>query len=104
MAEKTDLARVAALFADPARSRMLIALMDGRALTATELALEAGVAPSTASSHLGRLEGAHLLTIARQGRHRYYRLAGRQVADVLEGLAALAGPPARGASVRTGPH
>jgi DNA-binding transcriptional ArsR family regulator len=69
---------------------MLTALMDGRALTATELALEGAVAPSTASSHLEKLTSAGLVTVARQGRHRYFRIAGPQVATALEGLMALA--------------
>ena len=69
---------------------MLTALMEGRALTATELALEGGVAPSTASSHLEKLGGAGLVTIAIQGRHRYFRLAGPEVATALEGLMAIA--------------
>jgi hypothetical protein len=64
--------------------------MDGRALTATELALEAGVAPSTTSSHLARLSGAGLVALARQGRHRYFRIAAPEVAALLEGLMNLA--------------
>jgi DNA-binding transcriptional ArsR family regulator len=97
-----DLASVAALVGDRARGRMLAALMEGRALTATELALEAGVAPSTASSHLAKLAEARLVTIARQGRHRYFRLAGSPVAAALEGLMAIAPRPDR-RPVRTGP-
>jgi DNA-binding transcriptional ArsR family regulator len=65
---------------------MLSALMQGRALTATELALEGGVSASTASSHLARLTGAGLVAIARQGRHRYYELASPEVASAIEGL------------------
>jgi DNA-binding transcriptional ArsR family regulator len=87
-------AAVAALLAEPARARMLTALLAGRALTATELALEAEVAPSTASSHLGRLLASGWVEVARQGRHRYFRLAGPEVAAALEGLMALV-PPAR---------
>jgi DNA-binding transcriptional ArsR family regulator len=82
--------RVASLVGDPARGRMLMALMDGRALTATELALEGGVAPSTASSHLEKLSAAGLLTIASQGRHRYFRIARPEVAAALEALLAIA--------------
>src|SRR5262245_21188738 len=85
-----DLARVAALLGDPARARMLVALMDGRALTATELALEAQVSPSTACSHLSRLARGSLLTVTNQGRHRYYRLSGPDVAAVVESLHELA--------------
>jgi len=102
MDDTTDIARVAALLGDPARARMLNALMDGRALTATELALEGDVAPSTASSHLGRLLAGELIAIERQGRHRYYRLSGPDVADVLESLIGLA-VRLGGKRVRTGP-
>src|SRR5262245_66067507 len=69
---------------------MLTALMEGRALTATELALEAGVAPSTASSHLDKLARGRLVAIARQGRHRYFHIAGPEVAAALEGLMVIA--------------
>jgi len=96
-----DIAAVAAVLGDPSRASMLAALMDGRALTATELALEAGVAPSTASSHLARLARAGLVTLARQGRHRYFRLEGAETAGVLERLMGLASLPQRRA--RTGP-
>src|SRR2546422_864558 len=75
-AASPDIATVARLVGDPSRASMLTALMTGRALTATELALEAEVAPSTASSHLDKLQRAGLVTIAKQGRHRYFRLAG----------------------------
>jgi len=102
MDDTFDIARVAALLGDPARARMLTALMDGRALTATELALEGAVAPSTASSHLARLLAGELVAIERQGRHRYYRLSGRDVAEVLESLMGLA-VRLGGKRVRTGP-
>ncbi len=85
------LAEIAHLMGDPARAGMLQALMDGRALTAKELAWIAGVAPQTASGHLSRLMQGGLLAMARQGRHRYYRLAGPDVANALEGLMVLAG-------------
>jgi len=88
--DSPDIARVASLVGEPARGRMLTALMEGRALTATELALEAGVAPSTASSHLEKLSAAGLVTLARQGRHRYFRISGPEVAAALEGLMAIA--------------
>jgi DNA-binding transcriptional ArsR family regulator len=96
-----DIAGIAALVGEPARGRMLTALMDGRALTATELALEGGVAPSTASSHLEKLTRAGLVAIQKQGRHRYFRLAGPSVAAALEGLMAIA-PGGRGP--RPGPR
>jgi DNA-binding transcriptional ArsR family regulator len=88
--EGPDVATVAALLGDAARARMLTALMSGRALTATELALEGDVAPSTASSHLAKLEAAGLVAQARQGRHRYFRLASAEVAAALEGLMTIA--------------
>lgn len=85
------LAEIAHLMGDPARANMLHALMDGRALTAKELAFLAGVAPQTASGHLSKLMQGGLLGVAAQGRHRYYRLAGPEVAAALEGLMVLAG-------------
>jgi DNA-binding transcriptional ArsR family regulator len=90
MKEGPNLAAVAALLGDPARANMLTALMDGRALTATELAQEAGVSPQTTSGHLSRLEAAKLVEVEKQGRHRYFRLSGEDVAEVLEGLMGLA--------------
>ncbi len=89
MTEPEDLARLAALLAEPARARMLTALMGGTALTATELALAADVAPSTASAHLSRLTDGGLLAIEKQGRHRYYRIARLEVAELIEGLGAI---------------
>ncbi|MFC5326070.1 ArsR/SmtB family transcription factor [Bradyrhizobium oligotrophicum] len=97
-----DIAMVAALVGDPARANMLTALLSGRALTATELAQEAGVTPQTASSHLSKLEGGGLVEPEKQGRHRYYRLADPDVADVLEKLAGLAARAGH-MRVRTGP-
>lgn len=85
-----DVASAAALFADPTRARILMALSDGRALPASVLAAEAGVTPQAASSQLGQLTAAGLLTAEKSGRHRYYRLASGRVAAVLEALAQLA--------------
>ncbi|SEG52929.1 transcriptional regulator, ArsR family [Actinacidiphila yanglinensis] len=85
-----DLAAVARLLADGTRAAFCLALLDGRAWTATELARHAGVAPSTATEHLHALVRGHLLTEERQGRHRYVRLAGPQVAELVESLASLA--------------
>ncbi|MGH3583655.1 MAG: ArsR/SmtB family transcription factor, partial [Mycobacterium sp.] len=85
-----DIAALAALLADPARCKVLLALDDGRALPASVLADEAGVSRSTASSHLGKLTDAGLLTVQSHGRHRYYRLAGTEVAELLERLGQLA--------------
>lgn len=91
-----------ALIGDPARANMLTALMSGKALTATELSHEAGVTPQTASGHLSRLQEGGLLQQVRQGRHRYYSLAGEDVAVVLENLMGIASR--RGHTrTRTGP-
>ena len=97
-----DIARVAALVGDPARANMLTALMTGRALTASELAFQAGITPQTASSHLAKLEAGALIEQEKQGRHRYYRLTGSDVASVLEGLDGLAARAGH-MRVRTGP-
>lgn len=97
-----DIAGVAALIGDPARANILTALMGGGALTASELALEAGVTKQTASAHLAKLHDAAFITVQKQGRHRYYRLADHEVAQLLEslmGIAARRGPT----RVRTGP-
>ncbi|MFG2462853.1 ArsR/SmtB family transcription factor [Streptomyces sp. NPDC048523] len=86
------LARLAALIADETRAACLLALLDGRAWTAGELARHAGVAASTLSEHLGKLVAGGLLTEERQGRHRYVRLADPRVAHLVEDLAAQAAP------------
>ena len=78
------------LLADPARCKVLLALDDGRALPASVLADEAGISRPTASSHLGKLTDAGLLTVETHGRHRYYRLAGPEVGELLEHLGRLA--------------
>lgn len=103
MKDGPDLSRIASLVGDPARANMLSALMSGTALTASELALEAGVSLPTASSHLAKLSEGGLVTVASQGRHRYYALAGSEVAAMLEaisGVAASVGPK----RVRPGPR
>ncbi len=82
-----DIAPVAALMADPARAAMLGALLGGPALAAGELSKVAGVSPATASAHLARLLDGGMVTVTRQGRHRYYSLAGHEVAAVLEAIA-----------------
>ena len=102
-----SLMRLGSLLGDPTRSTVVSTLMDGRALTAGELATAAGVAPQTMSSHLARLCEAGLLSGATQGRHRYFRLAGAEVAQALEHLMGLqaggSGPAPVRATVRTGP-
>lgn len=90
MKEGPNIAIVASLVGDPARANMLNALFGGAALTASELATEAGVTLQTASSHLAKLQQGQLIEQEQQGRHRYYRLSGSDVADVLEALGTLA--------------
>jgi DNA-binding transcriptional ArsR family regulator len=90
----SHLARLAGAIAEPARARMLCCLLDGHARTATELAAVGEVAASTASAHLARLKEQRLVESVAQGKHRYFRLAGSEVAAVLEGLLVVAGAPA----------
>jgi DNA-binding transcriptional ArsR family regulator len=93
-----QVARIASLVGEPARTAMLVALMDGRALTAHELAATGNVTAATASRHLSLMVESGLLRVERQGRHRYHRLASREVAGVLEGIMQLA---VRAAAPRT---
>jgi DNA-binding transcriptional ArsR family regulator len=99
LAHEADITPAAALMADRGRATMLLALLDGRPLAATELARLAAVSPPTASAHLARLLDGGLVTVIRQGRHRYYQLAGHEVAAAIEALSQL-GPPARVRSLR----
>jgi DNA-binding transcriptional ArsR family regulator len=94
------IAATAFLMGDPARAAMLAALLGGQALTAGELAAEAGIAAQTASGHLARLVEGGLVAVERQGRHRYVRLASPAVAEALEGLMALVPPAPAGATRR----
>ena len=89
MSEVLDMAAVAALVGDPARANILFALLDGRNLSASELAYAARVSPQTASGHLGKLAAARLIDSKPQGRHRYYRLAGPHVAVMIESIMAV---------------
>jgi len=84
------IAEIAALVGDPTRATMVSALLDGRALTASELATSAGVTPQTASAHLAKLTAAGLLSAGRSGRHRHFRLASQTVAAMIEGIVAVA--------------
>ena len=103
MKEGPNIAGIAALIGDPARANILTALIDGRALTVSELAHAAGVGLSTASGHLAKLAQAGLIVGEKQGRHRYFRLSGPDVAHALEALMGLA--ERTGARrVRTGPR
>src|SRR5258707_2462018 len=96
MRSEPQIAAAAALIGNPGRAAMLTALMDGRALPANELATTAGLSAAGASGHLAQLLMGGLLTVVREGRHRYYQLANEHVAAVLEGLAALGhGQPSR---------
>ncbi len=90
-----SIAEVAALVGNPARANVLMALLDGRALTVGELAYVARVAPQTTSGHLAKLAQARLLTMTKQGRHVYYRLATPLIGPMLEAIMAVAadGPP-----------
>lgn len=100
MKEGPSIAPVAALAGDPARANMLSALLAGKALTASELANEAGVTVQTASSHLSKLETGGLIAGVKQGRHRYFRLADGDVAEMLEKMMGVA---ARAGHLRTRP-
>lgn len=93
---------IAAMIAEPTRADMLLALLGGKALTATELALEGGITPQTASSHLSKLLDAQLISVVKQGRHKYFQLHNREIAHLLENLLVLstAGQPR---AVQTGP-
>ena len=84
------IAEIAALVGDPARATMVSALLDGRALAASELAAAARITPQTASTHLAKLTGAGLLSVVRNGRHRHFRLASPTVADMIDGIVAVA--------------
>lgn len=90
MTDGPNIARVAAVIGERGRAQVLSALMDGRALTATELADAVGVTRSTMSSHLSRLQQARLIAAESQGRHRYFRIANADVAELLEGMMGLA--------------
>ncbi len=96
-----DIASIGALIADPGRARILLALGDGRALPASVLADEAGVAASTASAHLGKLVKGGMLRVERHGRHRYFRVSGPEVGELIEALARIS-PPAQVRSLKQG--
>ena len=97
-----NIAAIAALVGEPARADMLLALLGGKALTATELALSADVTPPTASSHLGKLLDADIVRVRKQGRHKYFQLASAEVAQLLEQLLNLAANQPR-KTIATGP-
>lgn len=95
-----DISRVASLIGDPARANMVLALMSGAALSAADLAREAGVTPSTATGHLSKLVAAGLLNVRKQGRNRFFALAAPDVAQAIEALIEVA---ARAGHLRTRP-
>lgn len=99
-----NIARLASLLADPVRARIMLVLMDGRALTAGELAQAGGVSPQTASSHLARLIDGGLLAVSSQGRHRYYRISGHEAAHLIETLSVLTDQPSPDGRIMTGPR
>jgi len=102
MKEGPDIALLGSLIGDPARANILIALMSGKALTATELAAEANVTIQTASAHLSKLEAGGLIRHRKQGRHRYFSISDEDVGDVLESLMGLAAKKGH-IRTRTGP-
>lgn len=104
MLTTSNMSEVASLVGDPARATMLLALMDGRALTAGELSSAAGVSAPTASSHLAQLRKAGLLSVESQGRHRYHRLASPLVASMIESIMAVASAARPVPAIRTGPR
>src|SRR5579871_1482735 len=103
MVTAVSMAQIGALIGDPTRAVMLQAMMDGRALTASELADAAGITPQTGSGHLAQLVQGGIINVTRQGRHRYHRLATPEVARVLEGVMRLAADM-RPRPIRTGPR
>ena len=90
MKDGPDISITAAMMGDPARANMIMALMSGLSLTATELAREAGITAATGSGHLAKLEAAGLITVSKQGRHRYYSIADPDVAHAVEALSTVA--------------
>ncbi|MGC1487655.1 MAG: winged helix-turn-helix domain-containing protein [Albidovulum sp.] len=104
MTEGPNIAHVAALIGDPGRANILVALMRGQALTASELAGEAGVGLPTASAHLARLEAGGLITPRREGRYKYFTLATDQVATLLEALMGFATAELPALKRRPGPR
>jgi DNA-binding transcriptional ArsR family regulator len=104
MVSTSRIAEIGALLGDPARVNMMIALVDGRAFTARELAEAGGVSPQTASSHLAKLAAAKLVSVEKQGRHRYHRISSAEVAQLLEQMHVLGSTLAASSPPRTGPR
>ncbi|MGQ3479487.1 ArsR/SmtB family transcription factor [Paenibacillus sp. TY11] len=92
MSTKSNVAMIASLVSEPSRAAILIALLDGRFHTASELAHMAGIKPQTASFHLSKMTEAQIVTVEKQGRHRYYGIQNSEVARVMESLLSIAPP------------
>ena len=103
MVSTSTVAEIGALLGDPARVNMMIAMLDGRARTARELADAGGVSPQTASSHLAKLAAAQMVIVHQQGRHRYHRIASGEVAQLLEQMHVAGASLAASRSPRPGP-
>lgn len=103
MHNKPNISQISSLIGDPARARMMIALLGGKALSASELALEANITSQTASSHLAKLVEGSLIAVQKQGRHRYFQLKGQEVAKLLELLLHLSSGVEH-SHVKTGPR
>lgn len=103
MVSISSVSEIGSLLGDPARVNMMTALLDGRARTARELADAAGVSPQTASSHLGKLLAAEMITLERHGRHHYHRIASTEVAELLEQMHVAAGGLVRSRQRTSGP-
>ena len=99
---QSPITQIGAMLAEPARAKMLLALLSGKALTATELALEADITAQTASSHLAKLLDAGMIKVEKQGRHKYFQLSNQQTAQLLENMLVLTSTPSEG-NVKTGP-
>lgn len=97
-----DIASIAGIIGESSRAKMLTALMCGKALTATELAIEANITAQTASSHLSKLVESQLLIVRKQGRHRYFQLKNTNIADLIESLLNIAAD-AQHQNIQTGP-
>jgi DNA-binding transcriptional ArsR family regulator len=104
MVTTSTIAEIGALLGDPARVNMMIALIEGRAFTARELADAGGVSPQTASSHLSKLTAAKLVRVEKQGRHRYHRIASAEVAQFLEQMHVLGASLSSASPRRPGPR
>jgi DNA-binding transcriptional ArsR family regulator len=104
MVSTSTVAEIGALLGDPGRVNMMIALLDGRAWTARELADVAGVSPQTASSHLAKLVGGRMVCVERQGRHRYHRISSVEIAQLLEQMHLAGAALARSRVASSGPR